>query len=75
MSNDNIYDGRGVISSEILKKKFKGFEQGKIVNLKQGIMCNTDVFQFTNNKSKQCKEYMPKDIYELSICKCKPMIK
>ncbi|MBZ9693339.1 MULTISPECIES: hypothetical protein [unclassified Clostridium] len=75
MSNENIYDGCGVISSELLKKNFQGFEQGNVVNLKEGVICKTDIFQFANNKSKQCKKYTPKGIYELSICKCKPIEK
>ena len=29
--NENIYDGCGIISSELLKKNFEGFEQGKFI--------------------------------------------
>ncbi|NFH01589.1 hypothetical protein FC831_15200 [Clostridium botulinum] len=59
MGNENIYDGCGIISSEILKKNFKGFEQGKIY----------DVFQFDSKISNGKVKYIPKNIYELSIVK------
>lgn len=65
MSNDNIYDGCGLISSELLKENFQGFEQGKI----------SDVFQFDSKISNGKVKYIPKNIYELSICKNEPMIK
>jgi hypothetical protein len=29
--NENIYDGCGIVSSELLNKKFEGFKQGEVV--------------------------------------------
>lgn len=48
MNNENIYDGCGVISSELLKKNFKGFKQGKVTNVNREIMIVSDFEKYIN---------------------------
>lgn len=104
MSNEIIYDGCGLVSSELLKNNFEGFKQGEIaiipfdiekymkennikadninferfLNKDRITKCDLDLdlFQFESSLDKRkCEKFMPKDIYELSICKSEPMKK
>lgn len=52
MNNENIYDGCGVISSELLKKNFEGFKQGEIViNSLKGTVIPFDIEKYMGKNS------------------------
>jgi hypothetical protein len=52
--NKNIYDGCGIISSELLKKNFEGFKQDEVViNFLKGTRIPFDMFKYDNIKVNQ----------------------
>lgn len=51
MNNENIYDGYGIVSSELLKKIFEGFKQGEIVvNSLKGTWMPFDIEKYMKEK-------------------------
>ena len=50
---DNIYDGCGIINSNIIKKEFKGFEKGKVYCFDNGVVLKVTLLNCNINKYKE----------------------